>query len=122
MRAKKFADMTLMVLLGLAAHAASATSPSTAVTGHAAQAAVVAVPHAQVAHAGRVQNAAVDARDFRLNLSPASEARADSAAAAPQAAGTSLSDLLSLVLIVAMLVTYQLFRKHRQLRQQPFSL
>ena len=58
------------------------------------------------------------------SLSPTPTAQAavlePSVAAAPPS--RSKKDLLALVTIGGMLVAYQLFRKHRLLRQQPFSL
>lgn len=55
-------------------------------------------------------------------LSPTAEARAATLDEAQPASHSTTKDLLALILVGAMLVAYQLFRKHRLLRQQPFSL
>ncbi len=55
-------------------------------------------------------------------ISPTSQARAATLDDATVESPSSLKDLLALILVGAMLVAYQLFRKHRLLRQQPFSL
>ncbi|MET0658135.1 MAG: hypothetical protein ABW110_08280 [Steroidobacteraceae bacterium] len=55
-------------------------------------------------------------------LSPASDAQAATLDGQSTRPGSSKKDLLALILVAAMLVSYQLFRKHRLLRQQPFSL
>jgi hypothetical protein len=54
-------------------------------------------------------------------LSPTADVRAATLDAAPADRSTT-KDLLALILVGVMLVAYQLFRKHRLLRQQPFSL
>lgn len=54
------------------------------------------------------------------NLSPTTEVRAATLDNGGQS-HNSLQDLLSLALVGVMLVAYQLFRKHRLLRQQPFN-
>lgn len=54
-------------------------------------------------------------------LSPTPQARAATLDAG-QGPARSTKDLLALIMVGAMLVAYQLFRKHRLLRQQPFSL
>lgn len=57
-----------------------------------------------------------------LSPAPAARAAATSPAADARSSGRSTKDLLALITIGGMLVAYQLFRKHRLLRQQPFSL
>ncbi len=71
----------------------------------------------------------VEAREVRRAESPqwgvlslAPDAQAAGLNDAQAAHHSTTKDLLALTLMGAMLVVYQLFRKHRLLRQQPFSL
>lgn len=59
-----------------------------------------------------------DARLMRFTPAPAAQA----ATVPQQIPRNSTKDLLLLTLVGGMLVAYQLLRKHRLLRQQPFSL
>jgi hypothetical protein len=124
MRAKKF-ECGLLILAALSGPMAMADSG--AGTGAIPMAAVVADvrPHrAQVVPRAVASPAQVMPRVEEIQfagLSPAVDVRAATLDGQPER-GSSTKDLLALILIAGMLVAYQLLRKHRLLRQQPFSL
>ena len=123
MRAKKF-EYGFLVLVALSGPVAMAEPGAGASTiPVAAVVADVRSPQANVAlaAAGPTQvMPRVEEVQF-AGLSPTAEAQA-ATVDGQTSRGSSTKDLLALILVAAMLVAYQLFRKHRLLRQQPFSL
>lgn len=124
MRARKFeyVFLVLVALFGPVAMAEPGAGASTIPV--AAVVADVRAPQTQVVALAAASPAQVMPRVEEIQfagLSPTPEAQA--ATVDGQAgASNSTKDLLALILVAAMLVAYQLFRKHRLLRQQPFSL
>lgn len=126
MRARKFERgffaliATAATALSMSAHAATDASTATPAPLRSAQAEVpgpVRTTLPQTATHDRIG----EIRLARLSPTPSVQA----AAAVPQgdpAPQRSTKDLLLLTLVGGMLVAYQLLRKHRLLRQQPFSL
>lgn len=121
MRARKI-ESGLLVLIAVLVHAAAVadsgathTAPLPPVTElRTAQLQPTVQPKARTAAQGESLQFA--------GLSPTSNARAATLDQAQPENHSTTKDLLALILVGAMLVAYQLFRKHRLLRQQPFSL
>ncbi|MBB6094692.1 hypothetical protein HNQ60_003579 [Povalibacter uvarum] len=126
MRARKFEQgflaliATAVTALSMSAHAATETSTATPVPLRSAQSDGPAPVRTALPQATAHERAG----EIRLaSLSPTPAVQA--AVAVPQgdpAPQRSTKDLLLLTLVGGMLVAYQLLRKHRLLRQQPFSL
>jgi len=122
MRARKF-ESGLLVLIATLVQFVLIQSVAMADSGAATHGAAVELRTAQahpVPHASAQTAPHEESLQF-AGLSPTADARAATLDAAPAGRSTT-KDLLALILIGAMLVAYQLFRKHRLLRQQPFSL
>ncbi|WP_324316559.1 hypothetical protein [Povalibacter sp.] len=120
MRARKFESYVLVSMILLAPSAVLAeTAPAQGPTTRAA----TELHLAQVHPASRSTQAMPRVESLQLaGLSPTAEARAATLDEVQPASHSTTKDLLALILVGAMLVAYQLFRKHRLLRQQPFSL
>jgi hypothetical protein len=120
MRARKF-KYGFLILVSLFGPAAMA-EPGAGV--HTIPVAVVVAdvrsPQARVAASPVQAMPPVEEIQF-AGLSPTAGAQAPTVDGRTSS-GRSATDLLALILVTAMLVAYQLFRKHRLLRQQPFSL
>jgi hypothetical protein len=127
MRARKF-EHRFLALIATAATALSSMGAHAATETFAALPAPLRSAQAEVPGPVRPTRSQEPAHErsgeIRLaSLSPTPAARA--VAAVPQAEPAperSTKDLLLLTLVGGMLVAYQLLRKHRLLRQQPFSL
>lgn len=128
-----FAAIASMTLFASSAGATSAADMSATKAAEAVAAGIapvtdtrdlrVAVPYRDAGQrANDLRATDIRASDIRFaSLSPAPTAQA--AVAQPQQVPrNSTKDLLLLTLVGGMLVAYQLLRKHRLLRQQPFSL
>lgn len=131
MRARKFALVIMVSSLGLIASTAGAVSVAETAASNTAGSVVAAgmtraaSPDIRLDVAERVTvpyRISAQRADLRLaSLSPGPAVLA--ATAQPQPAPVnSTKDFLLLTLVGGMLVAYQLLRKHRLLRQQPFSL
>jgi hypothetical protein len=119
MRAKKF-EYVFLVLVALFGPVAMAEPGAGA--GTIPVAAVVADVRSPQALAASPAQAMPRVEEIQFaGLSPTAEAQA-ATVEGQTGRGSSTKDLLALILVAAMLVAYQLFRKHRLLRQQPFSL
>jgi len=103
--------------------ASAAAAPTAAEVPHQTRVAVVAeTAHGRTAIPQIASSAVTGREDLHFAGFASHDARAATIdSQAPAAASRPWTDLLSLLLIGAMLVAYQLFRKHRLLRQQPFS-